>query len=108
MATIKKAQTGGSLGSIWTGPMNENPGVVKAKADKVKANTNVDEYKKKSDAQKAKAIEKAKLNKAKDGKWIQKAVNPAHKGFCTPQTKKTCTPRRKALAQTLRKIAKKK
>jgi len=46
--------------------------------------------------------------KAKDGKWIQKAINPKHKGFCTPQTKKTCTPKRKALAQTLRKIAKKK
>ena len=46
--------------------------------------------------------------KAKDGKWIQKAINPAHKGFCTPQTKATCTPKRKALAKTLRKIAKKK
>jgi len=46
--------------------------------------------------------------KAKDGKWIQKAINPKHKGFCTPQTKKTCTPKRKALAQTLRKISKKK
>lgn len=47
--------------------------------------------------------------KAKDGKnWIQKAINPKHKGFCTPQTKATCTPKRKALAQTLRKIAKKK
>ena len=46
---------------------------------------------------------------AKDGKkWIQKAINPKHKGFCTPQTKATCTPKRKALAQTLRKIAKKK
>jgi hypothetical protein len=46
--------------------------------------------------------------KAKDGKWIQKAINPKHKGFCTPETKKTCTPKRKALAHTLRKIAKKK
>lgn len=43
-----------------------------------------------------------------DKKWIQKAINPAHKGFCTPESKKTCTPRRKALAHTLRKIAKKK
>lgn len=24
----------------------------------------------------------------KDKKWIQKAVNPKHKGFCTPETKK--------------------
>jgi hypothetical protein len=31
--------------------------------------------------------------------WIQGAINPAHKGFCTPMTKKTCTPRRKALAK---------
>jgi hypothetical protein len=48
------------------------------------------------------------LNKAKDGKWIQKAINPAHKGYCTPMTKATCTPKRKALAKTLRKISKKK
>ena len=48
------------------------------------------------------------IKKAKDGKWIQKAINPAHKGYCTPETKATCTPRRKALAHTLRKIAKKK
>jgi hypothetical protein len=41
-----------------------------------------------------------------DKNWIQKAVNPKHKGYCTPETKKTCTPKRKALAHTLRKIAK--
>jgi hypothetical protein len=40
--------------------------------------------------------------------WIQGAVNPEHKGFCTPLSKKTCTPKRKALAHTLRKMAKKK
>jgi len=49
-----------------------------------------------------------KVTKAKDGKWIQKAINPKHKGFCTPESKKTCTPRRKALAHTLRKMAKNK
>ena len=38
--------------------------------------------------------------------WIQKAVNPKHKGFCTPMTKKTCTPRRKALAMTFKKMGK--
>ena len=43
---------------------------------------------------------------AKD--WISKAINPEHKGYCTPQTKSTCTPKRKALAQTLRKISKSK
>jgi hypothetical protein len=35
--------------------------------------------------------------------WIQKAVNPEHEGFCTPMTKKTCTPRRKALAKRFKK-----
>ena len=44
---------------------------------------------------------------AKDKKWIQKAVNPAHKGFCTPMTKATCTPKRKALARTFKAMAKK-
>ena len=44
--------------------------------------------------------------KAKDGKWIQKAINPKHKGYCTPMTKATCTPKRKALAVTLKKMAK--
>lgn len=37
------------------------------------------------------------------GGWIKKAVNPAHKGYCTPMTKATCTPRRKALARTFKK-----
>ena len=41
-----------------------------------------------------------------DKNWIQKAVNPKHKGYCTPMTKKTCTPRRKALAKTFKKKAK--
>jgi hypothetical protein len=36
---------------------------------------------------------------AKKSKWIQKAVNPKHKGYCTPMTKKTCTPARKAFAR---------
>jgi len=44
--------------------------------------------------------------KVKDKKWIQKAVNPAHKGYCTPMTKATCTPKRKALAMTFKKMAK--
>jgi len=44
----------------------------------------------------------------KDKKWIQKAVNPAHKGYCTPMTKATCTPKRKALAMTFKKMAKNK
>ena len=39
-----------------------------------------------------------------DKNWIQKAVNPKHKGYCTPMTKKTCTPKRKALAMTFKKM----
>jgi hypothetical protein len=35
--------------------------------------------------------------------WIQKAVSPDHKGYCTPMSKKTCTPRRKALAMRFKK-----
>lgn len=35
----------------------------------------------------------------KKGGWIQKAINPKHKGYCTPMTKSTCTPHRKALAR---------
>jgi hypothetical protein len=30
--------------------------------------------------------------------FLKKAINPAHKGYCTPMSKSTCTPRRKALA----------
>lgn len=48
----------------------------------------------------------AKKGGSTDKKWIQKAINPAHKGYCTPMTKPTCTPKRKALAKTLKKIAK--
>ena len=47
-----------------------------------------------------------KGGKVKDKNWIQKAVNPKHKGFCTPMTKKTCTPKRKALAKTFKKMGK--
>lgn len=46
------------------------------------------------------------IPEAKNGKWIQKAINPKHKGYCTPMTKSTCTPKRKALALTLKKMAK--
>jgi len=58
-----------------------------------------------------KPLEKPKYQPLKKGgkadkKWIQKAVNPKHKGYCTPMTKKTCTPARKALARTFKKKAK--
>ena len=38
-----------------------------------------------------------------EDKWIGKAVNPKHKGYCTPMTKSTCTPPRKALAKRFKK-----
>lgn len=55
-----------------------------------------------------KAFKKTKRNKEEkevdeSKKWIQKAVNPKHEGYCTPMTKKTCTPRRKALAKRFKK-----
>lgn len=43
------------------------------------------------------------IEEYKKGGWIKKAVNPSHKGYCTPMTKATCTPRRKALARTFKK-----
>ena len=36
-------------------------------------------------------------------KWLQKALNPKHAGFCSPMSKSTCTPRRKALAMRFKK-----
>ena len=49
----------------------------------------------------------AKARKAKSSgggrKWIQGAVNPEHRGYCTPMTKKTCTPARKRLARRFKK-----
>ncbi len=44
-----------------------------------------------------------KLVTEAEDKWIQKAVDPEHKGYCTPMTKSTCTPRRKALAKRFKK-----
>lgn len=39
----------------------------------------------------------------KEGGWIQGAINPAHKGYCTPMTKKTCTGARRNFAMTMKK-----
>lgn len=103
MATIKKAQDGKRIDSKKY--LEESRKRVKAVTDsarKEEMKKGINTY---DDYLKSKVKEKPK---AKDGKWIQKAINPKHKGYCTPQTKKTCTPKRKALAQTLRKIAKKK
>ena len=51
----------------------------------------------------AKAAKARKSRSARgSNKFLQKAINPKHKGYCTPMTKKTCTPRRKALARRLK------
>lgn len=34
-----------------------------------------------------------------EDKWIQKAINPDHKGDCTPMSKSSCTTHKKALAK---------
>lgn len=36
-------------------------------------------------------------------KWIGKALDPEHKGYCTPMSKPTCTPKRAALARRFKK-----
>lgn len=36
--------------------------------------------------------------------WIKGAIK--HPGYCTPTTKATCTPKRKALAKTLKRLGK--
>ena len=51
-------------------------------------------------------IEEKKKKKGKDT-WMQD-LDPKHKGYCTPMTKKTCTPKRKALAKRFKKAARKK
>ena len=43
--------------------------------------------------------EQIKQMNEKDDDWIQKAVDPDHEGDCTPMSKSTCTPARKAFAR---------
>jgi len=120
MATIKKAQTGAGVpkgmvrgemtGKLIKKSVQDKRDIDMADALDKQAGKGKYAPKPKGLIFDKKSFDKlpALKTKAKDGKWIQKAVNPAHKGFCTPETKKTCTPKRKALAHTLRKIAKKK
>lgn len=117
---IKKAQTGASLSGITSKTKNneaEKANLAKfqnsindsiVKADQLKHIN--DEYDKSLEKQamaksntKYKPIEqKYKAGGKVKKNWIQGAVNPAHKGFCTPLSKKTCTPKRKALALTFK------
>ena len=59
-------------------------------------------YDSEEDYNKAKGIT-SKKKKGKKKNWIQGAINPKHKGYCTPMSKPTCTPRRKALAKRFKK-----
>ena len=96
MATIKKAQKGMAVKKTAPKPV----------AKKAIPGPYSDERTKALDAASVYGKGKKTAPKAKDGKWIQKAVNPKHKGYCTPMTKATCTPKRKALAMTFKKMAK--
>jgi len=56
-----------------------------------------------SEGKKSAKKEAKKEALAETDKWIHKAVNPEHKGYCSPMSKSTCTPRRKALAKRFKK-----
>jgi hypothetical protein len=123
--TIKKAQAGLKASTKRVGPVDPNgawtkvqemnlpPRNVKTKAS-LTPNKELGATKMKKGGKVPKGMHrmpdgslmKDSAHKAKEGKWIQKAINPKHKGYCTPMTKKTCTPKRKALAMTLKKMAK--
>ena len=58
--TVKKTVNKvGMFDNIYTGPAKTDPGVLKAQADKKKADANLAAYKVKSDSIKAAAIKKA-------------------------------------------------
>ena len=92
MATIKKVKAK----NLSAGPSKKTP--IAPKVDPKGQYTKVQE----------RTLGNMKKGGKVDKKWIQKAVNPEHKGYCTPMTKATCTPKRKALAMTFKKMAKKK
>ena len=102
-AAKKKMQAGGTVKTVKrVGPVDPEGAYTKvqertiagAKAPKVPLKKD-----KELGATKMKSGGKVKKN------WIQGAVNPAHKGYCTPMTKATCTPKRKALAKTFKAMA---
>ena len=115
MTTIKKAQTGKTLKPNYSNIKGKGWDAFKTPTSKDSAeyregfktkaeNKELKQYPSPSGAKVRGYNEASKraTPKAKDGKWIQKAVNPKHKGFCTPITKATCTPKRKALAKTFK------
>ena len=109
MARMKKAQAGLKASTKRVGPVDPQGAWTKVQEMNLpprNVKTKVSLTKDKQQGATSMAKGGKKVAKAKDGKWIQKAINPKHKGYCTPMTKKTCTPRRKALAMTLKKMAK--
>ena len=115
MATIKKAQDGKKLkpnysnikGKGWDlfkTPTSKDSSDYRKGFDKKVKGEDLKQYPFPTGAEVRGYNEASKRTtpKAKDGKWIQKAVNPKHKGYCTPMTKATCTPKRKALAKTFK------
>jgi len=71
------------------------------------ADTDAEDTLEMSEPGKVDASKKRGVKEKKDKDWIQKAVDPDHEGYCTPMTKSTCTPQRKALAKTFKKMGKK-
>lgn len=98
--TIKKAQAGLKASTKRVGPVDPNGAWTKVQE------MNLPPRNVKTKASLTPNKKQGATSMAKEGKWIQKAINPKHKGYCTPMTKKTCTPKRKALAMTLKKMAK--
>ena len=108
---IASKESSGDAKNMATGKTRNQVSLEKSNAPFLK---NLNETSTSALAKRAQSIKKSAAPRrknggsiAKDGKWIQKAVNPAHKGYCTPMTKATCTPRRKALAKTFKAMAKK-
>lgn len=95
---IKKAQAGLKASAKRVGPVDPQGAWTKVQEQTLAG--------KKTPVSLKRDKELGATSMAKDGKWIQKAINPKHKGYCTPMTKSTCTPKRKALAKTLKKMAK--
>lgn len=112
-----KMQKGGSTVTVtkpsYNDPYPKKLRELKAAEAKLKRDTAIKmaKAKRQRDKEENMLLKEKLSNKKKGGstgdkKWIQKAINPAHKGYCTPMTKPTCTPKRKALAKTLKKMAK--
>jgi hypothetical protein len=103
---IKKAQAGLKASNKRVGPVDPQGAWTKVQEQTIAGKRTPVSLTRDKQLGATKMAKKGVKVKAKDGKWIQKAINPKHKGYCTPMTKKTCTPKRKALAVTLKKMAK--